>query len=143
MTVMSSKYEILGKYIKDLSSETPDIETYLFVRDNINKYQLGIDINSKALKNKIVEVNTVIKFEDKENVQKKSYFEITFSTIVKILDEVKIKTELERILLCDVQEEISADIEKSFLHLLHDSGHPGFIFEKKLDFQKLYSERSN
>ena len=140
---MSSKYEILGKYIKDLSSETPDIETYLFVRDNINKYQLGIDINSKALKNKIVEVNTVIKFEDKENVQKKSYFEITFSTIVKILDEVKIKTELERILLCDVQEEISADIEKSFLHLLHDSGHPGFIFEKKLDFQKLYSERSN
>ena len=82
-------------------------------------------------------------FEDKENVQKKSYFEITFSTIVKILDEVKIKTELERILLCDVQEEISADIEKSFLHLLHDSGHPGFIFEKKLDFQKLYSERSN
>ncbi len=140
---MTKKYKILGKFIKDISSETKDIETYLFVKDRITKYKLGININSKALKNKIVEVNTVIRFEDKEDVQKKSYFEITFSTIVKILDEVKIKTELEKILLCDVQEEISSDIEKSFLNLLHDSGHPGFVFEKKLDFQKLYNERSN
>ena len=134
---MTKKYKILGKFIKDISSETKDIETYLFVKYRITKYKLGIDINY------IVEVNTVIKFEDKEDVQKKSYFEITFSTIVKILDEVKIKTELEKILLCDVQEEISSDIEKSFLNLLHDSGHPGFVFEKKLDFQKLYNERSN
>ena len=107
---MTKKYKILGKFIKDISSETKDIETYLFVKDRITKYKLGIDINSKALKNKIVEVNTVIKFEDKEDVQKKSYFEITFSTIVKILDEVKIKTELEKILLCDFQEEISSYI---------------------------------
>jgi len=140
---MTKKYKILGKFIKDISSETKDIETYLFVKDRITNYKLGIDITSKALKNKIVEVNTVIKFEDKEDVQKKSYFEITFATVVKIFDEVKIKTELEKILLCDVQEEISSYIEKSFLHLLHDSGHPGFIFEKNLDFQKLYNQRSN
>ena len=140
---MTEKFKILAKYIKDISSETPDIETYLFVKDHISKYQLNIDITSKALKNKLIEVYVTLKFEDKEDVQKKSYFEITFSTIVKILDEVKIKTELEKILLCDVQEEISSDIEKSFLNLLHDSGHPGFVFEKKLDFQKLYNERSN
>ena len=140
---MTEKFKILAKYIKDISSETPNIETYLFVRDHISKYQLNIDITSKALKNKLIEVYVTLKFEDKEDVQKKSYFEITFSTIVKILDEVKIKTELEKILLCDVQEEISSDIEKSFLNLLHDSGHPGFVFEKKLDFQKLYNERSN
>jgi preprotein translocase subunit SecB len=69
--MMTEKYKILGKYIKDLSSETKDIETYLFVRDNISKYQLGIDITSKALKNKMIEVNTTLKFEDKDENQKK------------------------------------------------------------------------
>ena len=54
---MIEKFKILGKYIKDLSSETPDIETYVFVRERISKYQLSIDINSKALKNKMIEVN--------------------------------------------------------------------------------------
>ncbi len=140
---MTKKYKILGKFISDMSSETKDIETYIFVKDRITKYKLGIDINSKALKNRIIEVNTVLKFEDKENVQKKSYFEIKYSTIVKINDDIKEKDELERILLCDVQEEILPEIEKSFLNLLHNSGHPGFTFEKKLDFNELYKQRSN
>ena len=140
---MTKKYKILGKFISDMSSETRDIETYIFVKDRITKYKLGIDINSKALKNRIIEVNTVLKFEDKENVQKKSYFEIKYSTIVKINDDIKEKDELERILLCDVQEEILPEIEKSFLNLLHNSGHPGFTFEKKLDFNELYKQRSN
>ena len=141
--IMTKKYKILGKFISDMSSETKDIETYIFVKDRITKYKLGIDINSKALKNRIIEVNTVLKFEDKENVQKKSYFEIKYSTIVKINDDIKEKDELERILLCDVQEEILPEIEKSFLNLLHNSGHPGFTFEKKLDFNELYKQRSN
>ena len=88
---MTEKFEILGKYIKDLSSETPDIETYLFVKENISKYQLGIDINSKALKNKLVEVNTTFKFEDREQSNKKAYFEIVYSTVVKINNEIKEK----------------------------------------------------
>ena len=86
---MSNKYEILGKFIKDLSSETPDVETYLFVREVINKYQLGIDINSKALKNKMIEINTTFKFEDKQENKKKSYFEIVYSTIIKLHNEIK------------------------------------------------------
>ena len=140
---MTEKYKILGKYIKDMSSETPDVETYLFVRDYIQKYQLNIDITSKAIKDKMVEVNTTLKFEDKEANKKKSYFEIIFSTIVKINEEVKDKKDLEKIILCDVQEDIYPEIEKTFLDLLHGSGYPGIKFEKKIDFEKLYNQRFN
>ena len=138
---MTEKYKILGKFIKDLSSETKDIETYLFVRDNISKYQLGIDITSKALKNKMIEVCTTFKFEDKKQNQKKSYFEIIFSTIVKINENIQDKKELEKIVLCDVQIEIYPDLERSLLNLLHSSGYPGIKFEKKVDFEKLYNQR--
>ena len=140
---MTKKYKIIAKFISDMSSETKDIETYIFVKDRITKYKLGIDISSKALKDKIIEVNTTIKFEEKEDVQKKSHFEIKFSTIVKIEEDIKEKSELEKILLCDVQEEISPEIEKAFLNLLHNSGFPGFEFEKKLNFQELYKQRTN
>ena len=140
---MSNKYEILGKYIKDLSSETPDVETYLFVRDSINKYQLGIDINSKALKNKMIEINTKFKFEDKQENKKKSYFEIIYSTVIKLHDEIKDKKELEKIILCDVQTEIYPDLEKALLDLLHNSGYPGIKFEKKVDFENLYKQKFN
>ena len=107
---MTKNYKILAKFIKDMSSETPDAETFIFVKDNISKYQLNIDINSKALKNKMIEINTIFKFEDKEKNQKKSYFEINFATIVKIDDEVKEKKELEKIILCDAQVEIYSDL---------------------------------
>ena len=140
---MTEKYKILGKYIKDLSSETKNIETYLFVRDNISKYQLGIDITSKALKNKMIEVCTTFKFEDKEQNEKKSYFEIVFATIVRVNDSIIDKKELEKIILCDVQIEIYPDLEKSLLNLLHDSGYPGIKFEKKVDFENLYTQRFN
>jgi preprotein translocase subunit SecB len=140
---MTKKYKILGKYIKDMSSETPDIETYIFVRDHISKYQLNIDINSKALKDKMIEINTILKFEDKQESKKKSCFEINYSTIVKIEDEVKEKKDLEKILLCDVQIEIYPELEKSFLNLLHNSGYPEIKFDKKINFEQLYSQRFN
>jgi len=140
---MTKKYKILGKYIKDMSSETPDLETYIFVRDYISKYQLNIDINSKALKNKMIEINTILKFEDKQDNKKKSYFEINFSTIVKIEEEIKDKKDLEKIILCDVQTEIYPELEKSLLNLLHDSGYPNVKFEKKVDFEQLYTQRLN
>jgi preprotein translocase subunit SecB len=140
---MTKKYKILGKYIKDMSSETPDIETYIFVRDHISKYQLNIDINSKALKNKMIEVNTILKFEDKKNNNKKSHFEINYSTIIKIEEDIKEKKDLEKIILCDVQIEIYPELEKSLLNLLHDSGYPSIKFEKKVDFEQLYNQRLN
>ena len=140
---MTEKFKILAKYIKDLSSETPNIETFLFVKENISKYQLNIDINSKALKNKLIEVNTTLKFEDKGPNEKKSYYEIVYATIIRVNDEIKEKKDLEKIILCDVPSAIYPDLEKSFLNLIHNSGHPGIKLEKKIDFNKLYNERFN
>ncbi len=140
---MTKKYKILGKYIKDMSGETPDIETYIFVKNQISKYQLNIDITSKPLKNKMIEIETLLKFADKEESKKKSHFEINFATIIKIDDEIKEKKELEKIILCDVQIEIYPDLEKSLLDLLHNSGYPNIKFEKKINFEELYNQRLN
>tara|TARA_B100000902_G_scaffold373428_1_gene401372 strand:+ start:783 stop:1211 length:429 start_codon:yes stop_codon:yes gene_type:complete len=140
---MTKNYKILGKYIKDMSGETPDIETYIFVKDQIAKYQLNIEITSKPLKNKMVEIETLLKFADKEESKKKSYFEINFATIVKINEEIKEKKVLEKIILCDVQIEIYPDLEKSLLDLLHNSGYPNIKFEKKINFEELYNQRLN
>ena len=140
---MTEKFKILAKYIKDMSSETPDIETYLYVKDYISKYQLNIDITSAPLKNKMIEVNTTLKFDDKTESKKKSYFEIVFVTIIKISEEITEKKELEKILLCDVQTKIYPDLEKTFLDLLHNSGYQGVKFDKKIDFENLYNQRFN
>ncbi len=140
--IMTENYKILGQYIKDLSSETPDIETYLYVRDYISRYQLGIDISSKALKNKMIEVNTTFSFKDKIESKKKSFFEIVYATIIQINGDIK-KEELEKIILCDLQNKIYPNLEKTLLNLLHNSGYPGIKFEKKVDFEDLYNQRFN
>ena len=140
---MTKKYKILAKYIKDTSGETPDIETYIFVKDRISKYQLYIDINSKPLKNQMIQIETLLKFSDKEESKKKSYFEINYATIIKVNDEIKEKKDLEKIILCDVQIEIYPHLEKSFLDLLHNSGYQSVKFEKKINFEKLYNQRFN
>ncbi len=127
-----------------MSSETPNVETFIFVQKNINKYQLYIDITSKALKNKMIEVNTRLKFEDKEPNEKKSYYEIVYSTIVSVSDEIKDnKEEMQKMILRDVPTAIYPKLEKAFLNLIHDSGHPNITFDKKIDFNKLYSEKFN
>jgi len=140
---MTEKFKILAKFIKDASSETADIETYLFVKESIAKYQLNIEITSKALKNKLIEIDTTLKFEDKEPNEKKSYFEIVYTTILKVDDKIKDKKDLEKIILCDVPTKIYPELEASFINLMHNSGHPDIQLEKKIDFKKLYSERSN
>ena len=140
---MTEKYKILGQYIKDLSSETPDIETYLYVRDYISKYQLGIDITSRALKNKMIEVNTTFNFRDKSNSKKKSIFDIVFATIIQVNEDNTKKEQLEKIILCDLQVEIYPKLEKALLNLLHDSGYPNIKFDKKVDFENLYNQRFN
>jgi preprotein translocase subunit SecB len=141
--MMTEKYKILGKFIKDMSSETKDIDTYLFVKARISKYQLGIDITSKPLKNKLIEINTNLKFQDHEEGEKKSHFEIIYSTIIRVDGEIKDKKELEKIILCDVQIKIYPDLEKSLLDLLHNSGFKGIKFEKKVDFETLYNNKFN
>ena len=140
---MKEKYKILGKYIKDMSSETPNIETYIFVKDYISKYHLNIDITSKALKEKTIEINTILKFEDKHDNKIKSNFEINYATIIKVNEDIKKKEDLEKIILCDVQIEIYPFLEKALLDLLHNSGYNDVKFEKKVNFEELYNQRLN
>ena len=140
---MTEKFKILAKYIKDISSETPDIETYLFVKDHISKYQLNIDITSKALKNKLIEVYITLKFEDKEANQKKSYFEIVYACVIKVDESIKDKKDLEKIILCDVPDKIYPEIEKTFLNVLHGSGYAELDFQKKIDFEELYKKNQS
>ena len=140
---MTENYKIISSFIKDMSSETPDAQTFIFVRDNIPKYRLNIDINSKAVRNGIIEVNTILKFADRPEVLKKSHFEITYTSIVKVDEKVSDKKEMEKIILCDVPNQIYPDLERIFLNLLTDSGYPGVKKKKKINFTELYKQRSN
>ena len=141
--MMTKNFKILAEFIKDMSSETPDAESYFFVKDNILKYNLDIAINSKPLKNQLIEVSTSLKFEDKEPNEKKSHFEIVYASIVKIDEEIKDKKDLEKIILCDVQNQIFPSLERAFLNLLHNSGFPEVKLDKKIDFTELYKQRAN
>ena len=140
---MTENFKILAEFVKDISSETPDIQTYIFVKENILKYQLNIDIISKALKKKMIEVNTTLKFKDKDSNEKRSYFEIVYTSVVRINEDVKDKKVFEKIILCDLQKKIYPNVEKTFLDLLHNSGFPEVKLEKKIDFDKLFKEKSN
>ena len=140
---MNKKYKILSSFIKDMSSETPDVESFLFTKDNISKYELDIDINSNPLKNKLIEVNTCLKFHDKTKQEKKAYFEVIYTSVVRIEDVVKEKKDLQKIILCDVPTEIYTKLEKILLNLLSDSGYPGVKFDKKIDFNNLFKEKFN
>ena len=140
---MSENYKIISKFIKDISGETPDVETYLYVKDYISKYQMNIEINSKALKNQIIEINTILKFHDNSESKKKSHFELTYATIIKLEKEIKEKKILQKIILCDVQKEMYVEMEEALLNLLRMSGFPNIKFEKKIDFEELYNKKFN
>ena len=140
---MNENFEIVLEYIKDLSAETPDAETLVFVRNNISKYQMNININSKAVKNKMIEITTQLTFDDKEKSKKKSFFEISYATIIRIKKDIKEKKLMEKIIICDVQKEIYPRLEKIFLNIIKDSGFPDIRFDKKIDFEKLYTEKFN
>mgnify|MGYP001172271147 FL=1 len=138
---MNENFEIVLEYIKDLSAETPDAETLIFVRNNISKYQMNININSKAVKNKMIEITTQLTFDDKEKSKKKSFFEISYATIIRIKKDIKEKKLMEKIIICDVQKEVYPRLEKIFLNIIKDSGFPDIRFDKKIDFEKLYTEK--
>ena len=140
---MNENYKIVSKFIKDISGETPDVETYLYVKDYISKYQMNIEISSKALKAQIIEINTLLKFHDNSESKKKSHFELTYATIIKLEKEIKEKKILQKIILCDVQKEMYSEMEEALLNLLKMSGFPNIKFEKKIDFEELYNKKFN
>jgi len=138
---MSEKFKIYSEFIKDLSSETKDLETYLYVKEYLKNYTLNIEITSKALKNKFIEVNTKLTYVDNGQSKNKSFFEIIYTSIIKIDEEITDRKVVEKIVLCDLQKKIYNNLEKTFINLLTDSGYPGVKIEKKIDFDKLYKQR--
>tara|TARA_B100001540_G_scaffold66229_1_gene59592 strand:+ start:61 stop:483 length:423 start_codon:yes stop_codon:yes gene_type:complete len=140
---MQEKFKIFAEFIKDLSSETKDLETYLHVKENLKNYNLNIEISSKPLKNRFIEVNTKLTYKDKNESQNKSFFEITYTSIVKVDEKIDDRKEIEKIILCDVQNKIYKNLEKAFINLLSDSGYPGVKIEKKIDFENLYNQKFN
>ena len=141
MTKME-KFKILTEFAKDVSVETKDVQTFLFVKDYISKYVLSIDISSQPSKNKLIEVTTTLKFEDKQNNEKKSYFEMSYISIIKLEENIKEKKEIEKIILCDVQKDIQTKLEKSFTDLINNSGFTN-VNVKNIDFEKLFNSRSS
>ena len=140
---MEKKYTVLAKFIKDMSVETKDTQTYLFVKENIKNYHLKISINSKALKNKMIEIDTGLNFEDKQGNEFRTNFEMTYTSVIK-LNEVNIdKEKLEKIILIEVQNEIYPDMEKSFLDMVRNAGYENFTIDKKINFETLYENRTN
>jgi len=140
---MSEKFKIYSEFVKDLSSETKDFETFLYVKEYLKNYNLNIEISSKPLKNRFIEVNTKLSYLDNSQSKNKSFFEILYATIVKINEEIKDRNEIEKIILCEVQNKIYKNLEKVFINLLHISGYTEVKIEKKIDFEKLYNQRSN
>ena len=140
---MTKKYEIILKYIKDLSVEIPNAETYVLSREYITKYTLGINITTNPLKNEMIEVITKFDYKDPGENKKKSYFEISQATVIKVKEKNLKKEELEKIILCDVQNEIYHELEKVFLAVIKDSGFPDLKLEKKVNFEELYQQRLN
>ena len=140
---MTKKYEIILKYIKDLSVEIPSAEAFIFSREYITKYSLGINITTKPLKDEMIEVITKVNYKDPTENKRKSYFEILYATIIKINDKNLKKEELERIILCDVQNEIYPGLERIFLSVIKDAGFPDLKLDKKVDFEKLYQQKLN
>ena len=140
---MTKKYKIVTEFAKDVSYETPDVETYLQTKENILKYNLNLDINSKFLKNKMIEVNIMTKFHETNLEKKKSNFEITYAAIIRIDENVTDKKEMEKIVLSDVPNEIYPRLEDLFISLVNKSGFPEVKIERKVDFEKLYKEKYN
>ena len=132
---MTKKYEIILKYIKDLSVEIPNAETYVLSREYITKYTLGINITTNPLKNEMIEVITKFDYKDPGENKKKSYFEISQATVIKVKEKNLKKEELEKIILCDVQNEIYHELEKVFLAVIKDSGFPDLKLEKKVNLK--------
>ena len=140
---MPDNFKIVAQFVKDISSETPNIETYFYVREFLKNYSLNINITSAPLKNRMIEINTQLTYLDKGSPKNKSHFEITYTSVVQIAESIKEKKVIEKIVLCDVQKEIYPKLEKIFTNLLSDSGYPGVKFEKKIDFENLYMQRLN
>ena len=134
-------YEIISKYIKDISFEIPSAETFVMLDKEIPKYNLVFDVQSKPFKKNILEVNTILKLIAKDEFKKKIHVEISVSALISLKDEIKDKKVLERIILVQVPKDIYPMLYETFIYLFSKSGMKNISISKDVDFEKLYNER--
>ena len=137
---MTKNYKILTSYVKDISSKINDTESFIYLKDNIPKYSLGIDINSIPLKNNMAEVNIKLNFSDKSEKDKKAYFEMTHSTVVRVDESAVNKDDLKKIFLSEVPTEMYPVIEKKFFEIVKSIGYPDIQLEKRINFKDLFEK---
>ena len=137
---MTKNYKILTSYVKNISSKINNTESYIYLKDNIPKYSLGIDINSIPLKNNMAEVNIKLNFSNKNEKDQKAYFEMTHSTVVRVDESAVNKDELKKIFLSDVPSEVYPEIEKKFFEIVKSIGYPEIKLEKRIDFKDLFEK---
>ena len=137
---MTKNYKILTSYVKDISSKISGTENFIYLKDNIPKYSLGIDINSLPLKNNMAEVNIRLTFDNKTEKDKKAYFEMTHTTVVRVEESAVNKDKLKKIFLSDVPTEMYPEIEKKFFEIVKSIGYPEIKLEKKINFQELFEK---
>ena len=137
---MTKNYKILTSYIRDISSKISGTEDYIYLKDNIPKYSLGIDINSVPLKNNMAEVNIKLTFDNKSEENKKAYFEMLHTTVIRVEESAVNKDELKKIFLSEVPTEIYPEIEKKFFEIVKSIGYPEIRLEKRINFKDLFEK---
>ena len=137
---MTKNYKILTSYVKNISSKINNAESYIFLKDNIPKYSLGIDINSIPLKNNMAEVDIKLNFSNKSEIDQKAYFEMTHSTVVRVEESAVNKDDLKKIFLSEVPTEMYPEIEKKFFEIVKSIGYPDIKLEKRIDFKNLFEK---
>ena len=137
---MTKNYKILTSYVKDISSKISGTEDYIYLRDNIPKYSLGIDINSVPLKSNMAEVNIKLTFDNRSEENKKAYFEMVHTTVIRVEESAVSKDGLKKIFLSDVPTEIYPEIEKKFFEIVKSIGYPEIKLGKRIDFEELFEK---
>ena len=134
-------HKIISKFIKDISFEIPNAQTFVMLEKEISKYNLHFDIKSKQFKDNIIEVNTILRLTPSQELKNKMLTEINYAALVSIEKNLNDKKELEKIILVKVPTEVYPTLYETFVYLFTQAGLKNVSIEKEVNFEKLYFER--
>ena len=134
-------YQIISKFIKDISFEIPNAQSFVMLEKEIANYSLNFDVKSKPYKDNIIEVNTTLKMVPNQNVKHKILGEITGASLVSIEKDFKNKNELEKIILIEIPQTIYPTLYDTFVYLFKQAGVKNIEIKKEVDFKKLFNSR--
>ena len=134
-------YKIISKFIKDISFEIPNIQTFIMMEKEILNYKLNCDIKSKPYKDNIIEVSTILKITPNQEFKHKMLTEINLATLVSLEENTNDKKELEKIILVNIPTEIYPVLYDTFIYLFKQAGVKDINIAQNIDFEKMYNER--